>query len=144
MTFSLCKSKNNISRRITNSKGSKIKQMSSKNENPEWFSYIHIDFFCYLKYLVINQCKLMFSQKYCLWTPFVTKCSECDLVIGRNQAKKSRIRETKNVSTDADSSTNIFVSAGVKKGADSIFFWRRRRSHRCRGRGTRGFLAKKN
>ena len=21
----------------------------------------------------------MFSKKYCLWTPFVTKCSECDI-----------------------------------------------------------------
>ena len=31
--------------------------------------------------------------------------------------KKSRIRET-----DADSSIDIFVSAGVQKGADSIFF----------------------
>ena len=36
--------------------------------------------------------------------------------------KKSGIRETLNLSTDADSSTNIFVSVGVKKGADSIFF----------------------
>ena len=35
--------------------------------------------------------------------------------------KKSRIRETPNLSTDADSSTDIFVSAGVKKGADMIF-----------------------
>ena len=34
---------------------------------------------------------------------------------------KSRIRETPNLSTDADSSTNILVSAGIKKGADSIF-----------------------
>ena len=29
--------------------------------------------------------------------------------------KKSRIRETKDLSTDVDRSTNIFVSAGVKK-----------------------------
>ena len=36
--------------------------------------------------------------------------------------KKSHIRETPNLSTDADSSTNIFVSAGIKKGADSILF----------------------
>ena len=35
---------------------------------------------------------------------------------------KSRIRETPNLSNDADSSTNIFVSACVKKEADSIFF----------------------
>ena len=35
--------------------------------------------------------------------------------------KKSRIRETTNLSTDADSSTNVIVSAGVKKRADSIF-----------------------
>ena len=35
--------------------------------------------------------------------------------------RKSRKRETLNLSTNADSSTNIFVSAGVKKGADSIF-----------------------
>ena len=34
---------------------------------------------------------------------------------------------------DADSSTNIFVSAGIKKGADS---------RRCRRRLPRGFLAK--
>ena len=33
--------------------------------------------------------------------------------------EKSRIRETSNLLTDADSSTNVFVSAGVKKGADS-------------------------
>ena len=40
----------------------------------------------------------------------------------KNCPKKSRIRETKNLSTDADSSTDIFVSAGVKKGADSNFY----------------------
>ena len=32
------------------------------------------------------------------------------------------IWETKNLSTDPDSGTDIFVSAGVKKGADSYFF----------------------
>ena len=37
--------------------------------------------------------------------------------------KKSRIRETPNLLTDADSSTDIFVTAGVKKGADRIFFF---------------------
>jgi hypothetical protein len=36
--------------------------------------------------------------------------------------EKTRIRETPNLLTDADSSTDIFVSAGVKKGADCIFF----------------------
>ena len=36
--------------------------------------------------------------------------------------KKSRIRETQNLSTDADSSTDIIVSAGVKIGADIFFF----------------------
>ena len=36
--------------------------------------------------------------------------------------KKFNIRETLNLLNDADSSTNIFVFAGVKKGADSIFF----------------------
>ena len=36
---------------------------------------------------------------------------------------RSRIRETPNLLTDADSSTNIFVSAGIKKGADSFFFF---------------------
>ena len=36
--------------------------------------------------------------------------------------KKSRIRETPNLSTDADSKTNIFVSAGVQEGADSVLF----------------------
>ena len=36
--------------------------------------------------------------------------------------KKSRIRETQNLLTNAVSSTDIFVSAGVKKGANSIFF----------------------
>ena len=35
--------------------------------------------------------------------------------------EKSRIRETPNILTDVDSSTNIFISAGVKKGADRIF-----------------------
>ena len=36
--------------------------------------------------------------------------------------QKSCTQETPNLSTDADSSTNIFVSAGIKEGADSIFF----------------------
>ena len=31
------------------------------------------------------------------------------------------MREAKNLSTDVNSSTNIFDSAGVRKGADSIF-----------------------
>ena len=35
--------------------------------------------------------------------------------------KKSHIQETPNLSTDADNSTDIFVSAVVKKGADSNF-----------------------
>ena len=35
--------------------------------------------------------------------------------------KKIRIRETQNLSTDADSITNIFVSAGVEEGAESNF-----------------------
>ena len=33
--------------------------------------------------------------------------------------KKSRIRDTPNLSTNVDSSTNIFVSAGVKNGDQS-------------------------
>ena len=39
--------------------------------------------------------------------------------------KKSRILETPNLSTDANSSTNILVSTGIKTGADSqkIFFF---------------------
>ena len=37
---------------------------------------------------------------------------------------KSSIRETLNLSTNADSNTDILVSAGVKKGADSIFLSR--------------------
>ena len=40
--------------------------------------------------------------------------------------KKFRIRDTPNLLTDADSSTDIFVSAGVKKGADSNFVCPRR------------------
>ena len=40
--------------------------------------------------------------------------------------KKISIWETKNLLTDADSSTDIFISASVKEGADSIFFCRRR------------------
>ena len=36
--------------------------------------------------------------------------------------RKCRIRETPNALTNAESSTNIFVSSGVKIGADSIFF----------------------
>ena len=36
--------------------------------------------------------------------------------------KKSRIWETPTLSTDADSSIDFLVSAGVKKGAVSIFF----------------------
>ena len=42
--------------------------------------------------------------------------------------KKSRIRETTNLSTNADSSTNIFVFAGVKKGADSFFLTNKKTS----------------
>ena len=38
---------------------------------------------------------------------------------------KSRLWETLNIWTDAESSTDIFVSAGVKRGADSNFFRRR-------------------
>ena len=34
-----------------------------------------------------------------------------------SQKRKSRIRETHNLSTDADRSTNIHVSVGVKKGS---------------------------
>ena len=41
----------------------------------------------------------------------------------QEREEKSRIRETPNLLTDADSSTNIFVSAGVKKGTNSIFFF---------------------
>ena len=37
--------------------------------------------------------------------------------------EKSPIRETPNLSTDADSITDIFVSGGVEKGADSIFLF---------------------
>ena len=40
----------------------------------------------------------------------------------RSLREKSRLRETRNLSNDADSITDIFVSAGVKKGANSIFF----------------------
>ena len=36
--------------------------------------------------------------------------------------EKSRIRQTPNLLTDADSSTDIFVFDGVKKRADSNFF----------------------
>ena len=41
---------------------------------------------------------------------------------GEKVYKKTRIREKPNLLTDEDISTYIFVSAGVKKGADSIFF----------------------
>ena len=37
--------------------------------------------------------------------------------------KKSRIQEKPNLSPDADSSTDIFVSAGVQKGDGSIIFF---------------------
>ena len=35
--------------------------------------------------------------------------------------KKSCTQETQNLLTNADSSNDIFVSAGVQKGADGIF-----------------------
>ena len=35
--------------------------------------------------------------------------------------KKFRIQETPNISTNADSSTDIFVSPGVKKGLIAVF-----------------------
>ena len=45
---------------------------------PEWFGHKTIDFF-FFKIFVFIQCKLMLSNKYCLWTPFLAKCSECDI-----------------------------------------------------------------
>ena len=45
----------------------------------------------------------------------------CQSIKWAQLSKKSRIRETPNLSTDADSNTNIFVSAGIKKGANKIF-----------------------
>ena len=46
----------------------------------------------------------------------------CSILHREAGNKKSRIWETPNLLTDADSSTNIFFSAGVEKGADS-YFW---------------------
>ena len=37
----------------------------------------------------------------------------------KNSPKKSCIQETPNLSTDADSSTDIFVFAGIKKGDET-------------------------
>ena len=47
-----------------------------------WFSYETIFVGGYFKYFVlsilINQYKLIFGEKkYCLWSPFLTKCQEC-------------------------------------------------------------------
>ena len=58
----------------------------------------------------LDQC--IYENRYQLNTPEVPEKIKI----------KFRIRETKNLSTDADSSTDIFVFAGVKKGADSNFF----------------------
>ena len=79
MTFPWRKSKNKVFRRIQIfERPLNLKQMSPKKDS--WVIYFYTDFFFgYLKNLVTIQCKLMFSKKYCLWTPFVTKCSECDL-----------------------------------------------------------------
>ena len=49
----------------------------------------------------------------------ITKDGLCDK---GSHILKNCIRETPNVSTDADSSTNIFVSPCVKIEANSIFF----------------------
>ena len=50
--------------------------------------------------------------------------------------EKFRLRETPNLSTDADSSTDICVSAGVKKKLWHFFFVQKkkipRRHRRCR------------
>ena len=46
---------------------------------PDWFCYKTIVFCLFKKKIVINQCKLLFKKKYRLWTPFLTKCSGCDL-----------------------------------------------------------------
>ena len=44
-------------------------------------------FYLLLKYFVTNQHKLMFSKKYHLWTPFLTKCSEYDVILSKRVGK---------------------------------------------------------
>ena len=51
----------------------------------------------------------------------------CTVWASQLEYGKSHIWETPNLLTEADSSTNIFVSAGVKKGAHSIFLARKRK-----------------
>ena len=78
MTIAWCKSKDQVFEGAKNSKIHKIETMSLK-KYPEWFGYKTIDPICYQKYFLNNQRKLTNSKTYCLWTPFLTKCLECDI-----------------------------------------------------------------
>ena len=70
MTFSWCKKKVFDVKKIT--KTPKLDVFQQKF--PVWFRY-----WFYLLLTIFCQCKVMFSKKYCLWTLFLAKCSECDV-----------------------------------------------------------------
>ena len=59
---------------------------------------------------------IIFFFAFCLKKTYLTLIKSSKFTNGPTH-KKSRTRETPNLSTNADSSTNVFVSAGVKKGA---------------------------
>ena len=58
----------------------KSKKNISSKKNPEWFDSKTCDSICLKKDFEINQGKLMFIKKYCFLTPFLTKCSELDII----------------------------------------------------------------
>ena len=77
MTFTWWKSKNKVFRPIKIPKPQKFKKCLPK-KIPEWFSYTTIDFFI-IKIFSDYSVHTDVFKKYCLWTSFVTKCSECDI-----------------------------------------------------------------
>ena len=49
------------------------------NKIPEWFGYKTIDFFVNKHIVWLSSANWCFQKKHGLWTPFLTKCSECDV-----------------------------------------------------------------
>ena len=80
--------------------------------------YQYLFWYCYIKILAHRTC--MQGAEGCGPGKAEKKSHNC-FVIGWIPVLKSFLRETPNLSTDADSSTNICVFAGLKNGATSIF-----------------------
>ena len=79
------------------------------------------------KNVVKGNYQVNLPQKNVLWQLSSQLCdqqiSSRQLSIQLFEEEKSCIRETPNLSTDADSSTNIFFPAGIKKGLIAYFFF---------------------